>query len=107
MTLTYCWDLSAADWIAHSDLRWSQLVGFGPASFEAYARLRFLPDPVRPGQSENDALGQVTPGHVEKHTSPGEARPVGDFDRRHRPRPGPVGAPRSKLDGSSRSVCTP
>ena len=47
-------DLSAADWIAHSDLRWSQLVGFGPAGFDAYARLRFLPDPAGPGQSEND-----------------------------------------------------
>ena len=54
MTLTFCWDLSAADWIAHSDLPWSQLVGFGPAGFDAYARLRFLPDPARPGQSEND-----------------------------------------------------
>jgi len=55
VTLSFCWDLSAADWIAHSDLRWSQLVGFGPAGFDAYARLRFLPDPAGPGQSENDA----------------------------------------------------
>ena len=51
MTLTFCWDLSAADWIAHSDLPWSQLVSFGPAGFDAYARLRFLPDPVRPGKA--------------------------------------------------------
>ena len=58
MTLTFCWDLSAADWITRSDLRWAQLVGFGPAGFDAYARLRFLPDPARPGQSENDVLGQ-------------------------------------------------
>jgi hypothetical protein len=29
-------------------------VGFGPAGFDAYARLRFLPDPARPGQSEHD-----------------------------------------------------
>jgi hypothetical protein len=54
VTLTFCPDLSAADWIVHSDLPWQQLVGFGPAGFDAYARLRFLPDPVRPGQSEND-----------------------------------------------------
>jgi hypothetical protein len=54
VTLSFCWDLSAADWIAHSDLRWSQLVGFGPAGFDAYARLRFLPDLAGPGQSEND-----------------------------------------------------
>lgn len=58
MTLTCCWDLSAADWITRSDLRWEQLVGFGPAGFDAYARLRFLPDPARPGQSENDVVGQ-------------------------------------------------
>jgi hypothetical protein len=54
VTLTFCWDLSGADWIVHSDLPWQQLVGFGPAGFDTYARLRFLPDPVRPGQSEND-----------------------------------------------------
>jgi hypothetical protein len=54
VTLTFCWDLLAADWIVHSDLPWQQLVGFGPAGFDAYARLRLLPDPVRPGQSEND-----------------------------------------------------
>ena len=54
MTLTFCRDVSAADWIAHSDLPWSQLVRFGPGGFGAYARLRFLPDPTRPGQSEND-----------------------------------------------------
>ena len=54
MTLTCCWDLSAANWIVDSHLPWQQLVGFGPAGFDSYARLRFLPDPVRPGQSEND-----------------------------------------------------
>lgn len=54
MTLGFCRDLSAADWIIRSDLPWQRLVGFGPAGFDAYARLRFLPDPVRLGQSEND-----------------------------------------------------
>ena len=51
----FCSDLAAADWIARSGLPWQQLVGFGPGGFNAYARLRFLPDPTRPGQSENDA----------------------------------------------------
>jgi hypothetical protein len=37
-----------------SDRPWQQLVGFGPAGFPAYARLRFLPDPTYEGQSEND-----------------------------------------------------
>jgi hypothetical protein len=55
VTLTFCSDLAAADWIVHSDLPWPQLVTFGPAGFDAYARLRLLPDPVRPGHSENDA----------------------------------------------------
>jgi hypothetical protein len=55
VTLTFCWDLSAADWIVHSGLPWARLVSFGPAGFDAYARLRFLPDPVRPGQGENEA----------------------------------------------------
>src|SRR6185437_16161581 len=58
VTLTFCWDVSAANWIAHSEVRWSQLVGFGPAGFDAYARLRFLPDPARPGQSENDVQAE-------------------------------------------------
>ncbi|MEU4423096.1 hypothetical protein AB0F81_20925 [Actinoplanes sp. NPDC024001] len=58
MTLTLCTDLSPADWIAGSELPWNDLVTFGPAGFGAYARLRFLPDPVRSGQNENDAEGQ-------------------------------------------------
>ncbi|MBO4209267.1 hypothetical protein GSF22_25205 [Micromonospora echinofusca] len=31
------------------------MITFGPAGFEAYARLRFIPDPTGPGQSETDA----------------------------------------------------
>jgi hypothetical protein len=54
VTLTFCWDLAAAAWIVTSDLTWQQLVGFGPAGFDAYARLRFLPDPTTPGQRETD-----------------------------------------------------
>jgi hypothetical protein len=55
VTLTLCSDVAAADWITRSGLPWYQLVTFGPAGFDAYARLRLLPDPVRPGQSESDA----------------------------------------------------
>lgn len=54
MTLTWRSDLSAADWIVRSELPWQQLVGFGPAGFDSYARLRFLPDPTRVGQHENE-----------------------------------------------------
>lgn len=64
MTLTFCWDLTSADWIVHSDLPWQQLVGFGPAGFDAYARLRFLPDPARPGQSETGVDPQWRTGQV-------------------------------------------
>ena len=46
-------DMSAADWIMTSDRPWEQLVTFGPAGFPAYARLRFLPDPVYEGQAEH------------------------------------------------------
>lgn len=55
MALSPCTDLSPADWIARSGWPWDRLVGFGPAGFEAHARLRFLPDPAYDGQSENDA----------------------------------------------------
>lgn len=54
MALTPCSELSDASWIMASDRPWQQLVGFGPAGFPAYARLRFLPDPAYEGQSEND-----------------------------------------------------
>jgi hypothetical protein len=36
-----------------SGLPWEQLVTFGPSGFDAYARLRFIPDPVRDGQPEH------------------------------------------------------
>ncbi|MHA7304061.1 hypothetical protein ACX80E_02270 [Arthrobacter sp. TMN-49] len=60
MTLRPAPENSAADWITGTTLPWQQLVGFGPAGFPAYARLRILPDPTRPGQSENDA--EAIPG---------------------------------------------
>ncbi len=38
----------------NGELPWQQLVNFGPARFQAYVRLRFLPDPAYEGQSENE-----------------------------------------------------
>jgi hypothetical protein len=55
VALTVTDDLAPADWIANSTLDWSRLVEFGPSGFLAYARLRYLPDPSCPGQSESDA----------------------------------------------------
>jgi hypothetical protein len=55
MPLRYCSDMSAADWIVHAYIPWEQWVNFGPPGFPAYARLRFIPDPTKPGQTEADA----------------------------------------------------
>ena len=55
MRLAFCRDTGAADWLTRSATPFPQLVTFGPAGFEAYARLRFIPDPSRPGQAEADA----------------------------------------------------
>jgi hypothetical protein len=63
VALTPCPNLSPADWLTGSDLPWQQLVTFGPAGFQAYARLRFLPDPTYPGQSENDVERERPPEH--------------------------------------------
>ncbi len=54
-------DLSAAAWLSESDPDPWRLITFGPATFQAYARLRYLPDPVRPGMNEADV--QVPAGH--------------------------------------------
>ena len=54
MRLQYCNDVSAADWIVQAHIPWQQLVNFGPPDFAAYARLRFIPDPTKPGQAEGD-----------------------------------------------------
>lgn len=55
MALTLCLDTTPADWIARSSLPWQRLVTFGPAGFERYGRLRLLPDPAHPAQSEAEA----------------------------------------------------
>jgi len=51
MQLRHAADIRPAAWI--SDLTLLEATTFGPPTFEAYARLRFIPDPTRPGQSEN------------------------------------------------------
>jgi hypothetical protein len=66
VALTFCSDVSVADWIVHCDVPWAQLAVFGPASFAAYARLRFLPDPSYEGQTENDADRDGAPNAVEQ-----------------------------------------
>ncbi|MFI7074277.1 hypothetical protein ACWENR_14765 [Micromonospora sp. NPDC004336] len=56
MRFSHCTDTSAADWLVRSGTPAEQLLTFGPAGFEAFARLRFIPDPTRPGQDEADAV---------------------------------------------------
>lgn len=41
-----------AAWV--SKLTFREATTFGPRGFGSYARLRFIPDPIRPGQSENE-----------------------------------------------------
>ena len=53
--LRYDAGTSAADWLVGSGTPFEQLITFGPSGFEAYARLRFIADPDRPGQQEADA----------------------------------------------------
>lgn len=49
-------DLSAAAWFSESDASPERPITFGPATFPAYAGLRYLPDPVRPGMTEAEAV---------------------------------------------------
>lgn len=55
MSLSLCLDVSASEWLVGQDMPWYQLSATGPVGFPAYARLRFLPDPVSEGQSESVA----------------------------------------------------
>lgn len=66
MPLAVCSDLSAADWIVTSDVPWKRLVTIGPSGFAAYARVRFIPDPVREGQRESEADLDATPDEVDQ-----------------------------------------
>jgi hypothetical protein len=89
VTLTPCPDLSAADWITTSAWPWDRLVTFGPEGFEAYARLRVIPDPERPGQHEGDvepiglsevAQLRIAVGLLAAHTRTADAAYVAWWD---------------------------
>lgn len=54
MTLQPTDELAAAAWLDATEVGPTRLITFGPASFPAYARLRYLPDPVRPDMRESD-----------------------------------------------------
>lgn len=53
--LQFCVDTAAADWIEESGTPWTTRALFGPLVFDAYARLRLLPDPEHEGQRWGDA----------------------------------------------------
>lgn len=55
MTLKPSPNLAAASWITDDEEDWNQIATFGPASLPGYVRVRILPDPEVPFQSENDA----------------------------------------------------
>jgi len=54
MVLRFCTDTAAASWLLRSDTPPMQLISFGPAGYEAFARLRFIPDPTSADQAEAD-----------------------------------------------------
>jgi hypothetical protein len=55
MVLVHTADTAAAAWLVRSQTPPGQLITFGPVGYEAYARLRYIPDPTSPGQLETDA----------------------------------------------------
>ncbi len=58
-------DLRPAAWVSRCSFQ--ELVSFGPSGFEAYARLRYIPDPTRPGQGEaEDPLPADHPSDLEQ-----------------------------------------
>lgn len=61
-----CDETSAADWLTSRATPPTQLATFGPSGFEAYARLRFVPDPEFADQPEGDIqLPSAHPSDVE------------------------------------------
>lgn len=52
MAITWTSETAGADWLGATGAPWWQVVGFGPPVFQAYARLRYVPDPAFPGQRE-------------------------------------------------------
>lgn len=61
VSLTYCSNVSPAEWLTAGDTDLWQLITFGPARFADYARLRFIPDPAYPGQVEADDQDDDSP----------------------------------------------
>ena len=55
MGLVHSADVASAAWVVSSPTPPDQLIRFGPVGYEAYARLRYIPDPTQPGQLETDA----------------------------------------------------
>jgi hypothetical protein len=109
VTLRYCSEVSAADWIVQAQIPWEQLVNFGPPDFPAYTRLRFIPDPTEPGQTEADAY--VAPDHLPEME---QTRLALEHLRRFTATPAdcyfcvwegyPVSFPRSVLDGPMMTI---
>jgi len=50
--LKYSGAVASADWIVHNAIDPGRLITYGPAGFDAYARLRFLRDPAYVGEPE-------------------------------------------------------
>ncbi|QCB49580.1 hypothetical protein E5720_09580 [Rhodococcus sp. PAMC28707] len=80
MTVRPCTDASPAQWLLTADRDWSDLAVRGPLGFEAYARLRFIPDPTHSSQraQESDTsrhfLAEITQlsigvSHLANHTT--------------------------------------
>lgn len=59
-------DLSPSTWLVDSQEDSDRLISVGPDGFPAYARLRFLPDPTAPGQSEPVVRDPDRPTHVSR-----------------------------------------
>jgi hypothetical protein len=55
MVLVHATETAAAEWLVGSQTPQIQLITFGPVGYEAYARLRYIPDPIGPDQLETDA----------------------------------------------------
>jgi hypothetical protein len=62
MKLSYCSDTTSADWLVRSGTPAEQLITFGPSGFEAFARLRFIPDLPGPDQ-EDQGYADVANDH--------------------------------------------
>ncbi|EFQ82328.1 hypothetical protein HMPREF0063_12490 [Aeromicrobium marinum DSM 15272] len=59
--MSFRWADASADevqWLVDPSQPWQRVVAFGPQVFAAYARVRFIPDPLFEGQLEADALDE-------------------------------------------------